>query len=658
MDENAEHDTDRAKDPRWKDIDMSRESDQYDVDRSKDPRWKDIDMSRESDQYDVVIVGGGPSGMSAAIRLKQLAEKEGKEVRVCVVEKAPEVGAHILSGAVIETVALDELLPNWKEMGAPVYQQVTSESVALLTKNGRIPIPMFPGMPLYNHGNYIVRLGSVVKWLGDQAEAAGVEIWPGVAASEVLYNEDGSVKGIATNDVGNYIVRLGSVVKWLGDQAEAAGVEIWPGVAASEVLYNEDGSVKGIATNDVGIAKDGSPKDGFARGMELHGKCTIFAEGCRGHLTKQILEKFKLSTHPMSFGIGLKEMWQLDPSKHRPGYIEHTMGYPLTRDQYGGSFIYHIVDEDLPLASVGFVVALDYKNTYINPYQTVPKLTFPGGCLVGCTASMLNVAKLKGTHTGMKTGMLAAESIFPLLNEETSTVTPTSYQKAYENSYVYKELKATRNIRPSFNTSLGWLGGLPYSGLFYVIGRGKEPWTLHHGKKDNEKLKKKEECKPIEYPKPDNEVTFDLLSSVALTGTNHEENQPSHLTLKDDSVPENINLKVYDGPEQRFCPAGVYEYVPREDNPSEMRLQINAQNCIHCKTCDIKDPTQNINWVTPEGGEGVYEYVPREDNPSEMRLQINAQNCIHCKTCDIKDPTQNINWVTPEGGEGPKYSGM
>ncbi|KHJ88189.1 putative electron-transferring-flavoprotein dehydrogenase [Oesophagostomum dentatum] len=444
--------------------------------------------------------------------------------------------------------------------------------------------------------------------------------------------------GNALYNHGNYIVRLGNVVRWLGEQAEAAGVEIWPGVAASEILYNEDGSVKGIATNDVGIAKDGSPKEGFARGMELHGKCTVFAEGCRGHLTKQILKKFNLSTHPMSFGIGLKEMWQLDPGKHRPGYVEHTLGWPLAMDQYGGSFIYHISDEGLPLAAIGFVVALDYKNPHINPYkefqrwkthpsirkqleggkrigygaralneggfQAVPKLVFPGGCLVGCGASLLNVAKLKGTHTGMKSGIVAAESIYPLLSEEVKTVTPTSYQKAMEESSVFKELKATRNIRPSFNTSLGWMGGMLYSGLFYVLGRGKEPWTLHHGKPDNEKIMKKDECKKIDYPKPDNEITFDLLTSVALTGTNHEENQPAHLTLKDDEVPEKINLALYDGPEARYCPAGVYEFVPRETNPSEMRLQINAQNCIHCKTCDIKDPTQNINWVTPEGGEG------------------------------------------------------
>ncbi|KAK5978253.1 Electron transfer flavoprotein-ubiquinone oxidoreductase, partial [Trichostrongylus colubriformis] len=352
----------------------------------------------------------------------------------------------------------------------------------------------------------------------------------------------------------------------------------------------------------------------------------------------QLLEKFKLTTHPMSFGIGFKELWQLDPSKHKPGYVDHTMGWPLTMDQYGGSFIYHIADEGLPLAQVGFVVALDYRNTYINPFQefqrwkthpsirktfenakrlgygaralneggfqTVPKVTFPGGCLVGCTASMLNVAKLKGVENAMKSGMLAAESIYPEIKEDTSCITPTAYTEALENSFVFKEMKATRNVRPSFNTGLGWLGGLTYAGMFYVLGRGKEPWTLHHGKKDNEKLKKKEECKPIEYPKPDNEITFDLLSSVALTGTVHEENQPSHLTLKNDEVPEQINLKIYDGPEQRFCPAGVYEYVPQEKNPSEMRLQINASNCIHCKTCDIKDPTQNINWVTPEGGEG------------------------------------------------------
>lgn len=536
----------------------------------------------------VVIVGGGPAGLSAAIQLRKHAIANDKELRVTLVEKASQIGMHTLSGACIETRALDELIPDWKDKGAPLNAPVTADKFAFLTEKGRIPIPIFKGNPLYNHGNYVVRLGHVVEWLGAQAEELGVEIYPGYAASEILI---------------------------------------------------EDGKVCGIATNDVGIHKDGSPKDSFERGMELRAKCTIFSEGCHGHLSKQLYKHFNLreNCQPQSYGIGLKELWEIDPALHSPGTVEHTTGWPLSFDTYGGSFLYHLAGET-PTIAVGFVVGLDYANPYISPFrefqrfklhpsvrkyfetgkritygaralnegglQSIPKLTFPGGCLIGCSPGFLNTPKIKGTHNAMKSGIVAADAIYQAFSDGKLDYgyEPLDYEKSLKESWVWQELKAARNVRPAFNTKLGLFGGFMYTGLFYVFMRGKEPWTLKHGPPDYAHLKAASECKPIEYPKPDGQITFDLLSSVALTNTNHEADQPAHLTLLNDNVPVERNLKVFDGPEQRFCPAGVYEYI--KDESGNDRLQINAQNCIHCKTCDIKDPSQNINWVTPEGSGG------------------------------------------------------
>jgi electron-transferring-flavoprotein dehydrogenase len=534
-------------------------------------------IQRDRMEYDVVIVGAGPSGLAAAIRLKQLAAAAERELAVCVVEKGSEVGAHILSGAVFEPRALTELIPDWREQGAPLVTQAVEDRFLLLTERRALRLPTPAQMA--NHGNYIISLGNLCRWLAQQAEALGAEIYPGFAASDVLY--------------------------------DAAG------------------RVRGVATGDMGIGKDGRPTDSYQPGVELVAKETLFAEGCRGSLTKTLMQRFNLcdGIDPQTYAIGIKELWEIAPDRHQPGLVVHTIGWPLDAGTYGGSFVYHLEDRQV---AIGFVIGLDYRNPFLNPFeefqrfkthpairpffeggrrvaygaralneggfQSIPRIDLPGGALIGDAAGFVNVPKIKGSHTAMKSGMVAAETMFRRLSGESGA----EVRRALQASWVWEELRRVRNIRPSFRWGL-W-AGLAYSALDTYVFRGNAPWTFHHHP-DHSQLVKVSDARRIDYPRPDGKITFDKLSSVFISNTNHEEDQPPHLRLRDPKKAISVNYRLYESPEQRYCPAGVYEIV-KQDGELEPYLQINAQNCVHCKTCDIKDPEQNIDWVVPEGGGG------------------------------------------------------